>query len=98
MWDSTINFQFMPKEWITWWAEAGYRHSDIPYFAGQGGVTPPGGNNGSPQYYACNSGASAGTNVLAQAETACGGSNGGVWFPDLRTAQFVLSAGLLVKF
>jgi len=98
MWDGTINFQFMPKEWITWWAEAGYRHSDIPYFAGQGGVTPPGGNNGSPQYYACNSGASAGTNVLAQAQTACGGTNGGVWSPDLRTQQFVLSAGLLVKF
>ncbi len=98
MWDSTINFQYMPKEWITWWAEAGYRHSDIPYFAGQGGVTPPGGNNGAPADYTCNSGASAGTNNLTQAETACGGGNGGVWYPDLRTSQFVLSAGLLVKF
>ena len=49
MWDSTITFQYMPKQYITWWAEVGYRHSDIPYFAGRGGVTPPGGNNGAPQ-------------------------------------------------
>ena len=42
MWDSTVTFQYMPKQYITWWAEVGYRHSDIPYFAGRGGVTPPG--------------------------------------------------------
>jgi hypothetical protein len=96
-WDTTINFQYMPKEWITWWAEAGYRHSDVPYFAGTGGVTPPGGNNGSPQYYACNSGASAGTADLTQATAACGGS-GGVWFPDLVKQELKFSAGVLVKF
>jgi hypothetical protein len=96
-WDTTINFQYMPREWITWWAEAGYRHSDVPYFAGTGGVTPPGGNNGAPQFYACNSGASAGTADLTQATAACGGA-GGVWFPDLRTTEFKLSAGILVKF
>jgi hypothetical protein len=87
----------MPKEWITWWAEAGYRHSDVPYFAGTGGVTPPGGNNGSPQYYACNSGASAGTSDPNQAAATCAGS-GGVWFPDLVKQEFKLSAGVLVKF
>ncbi len=53
MWDSTINLQYMPRQYITWWAEVGYRHSDVPYFAGRGGVTPPGGNNGYPQYYTC---------------------------------------------
>jgi hypothetical protein len=53
MWDSTVTFQYMPRQYITWWAEVGYRHSDIPYFAGRGGVTPPGGNNGDPQYYTC---------------------------------------------
>jgi uncharacterized small protein (DUF1192 family) len=36
MWDSTINIQYMPKEYFTWWLEVGYRHSDIPYFAGAG--------------------------------------------------------------
>ena len=42
MWDSTVTLQYMPKQYITWWAEVGYRHSDVPYFAGRGGVTPPG--------------------------------------------------------
>ena len=42
MWDSTVTFQYMPKQYITWWTEVGYRHSDVPYFAGRGGVTPPG--------------------------------------------------------
>ena len=41
MWDSTVTLQYMPKQYITWWAEVGYRHSDVPYFAGRGGVTPP---------------------------------------------------------
>ncbi len=96
-WDTTLNLQYMPKEWITWWAEAGYRHSDVPYFAGTGGVTPPGGNNGAPQFYACNSGGSAGTSDLTQAASACS-SAGGVWFPDLVKQEFKLSAGVLVKF
>jgi hypothetical protein len=95
-WDTTLNFQYMPKQWLTWWTEFGYRHSSVPYFAGQGGVTPPGGNNGSPQNYTCNNGASAGTNDLGQATSACG--NSGVWQPDLRVRQTVLSFGVLVKF
>ena len=28
--------------------EFNYRASDVPYFAGSGGVTPPGGNTGAP--------------------------------------------------
>ncbi len=97
MWDSTITIQYMPKQYITWWAEIGYRHSDIPYFAGRGGVTPPGGNNGLPQYYTCNTGASAGTANLAAATAACGGS-GSVWFPDLRRSELKTSVGIMVKF
>jgi hypothetical protein len=97
MYDGTVNFQYMPKDWITWWSEVGYRHSNIPYFAGTGGVTPPYGNNGSPSDFTCNSGASSGTNVLAQANAACA-SNGGVWFPDLRDEEFKISFGVMVKF
>jgi hypothetical protein len=97
MWDTTLNIQYMPKQYITWWMEFGYRHSDIPYFSGRGGITPPGGNNGSPAYFVCNTGASAGTAVLAAATAACGGP-GSVWFPDLRRGQAALSAGVLVKF
>ena len=97
MWDSTITFHYMPKEYITWWAEVGYRHSDVPYFAGRGGVTPPGGNNGLPQYYTCMSGATAGTADFAAAQVACGGA-GNVWFPDLRRSEMKLSVGVMVKF
>ena len=101
MWDSTVTFQYMPRQYITWWAEVGYRHSDVPYFAGRGGVTPPGfplgGTNGFPQYYTCNSGATAGTADPTAAAAACGGA-GGVWFPDLRRSEAKLSLGVLVKF
>jgi hypothetical protein len=97
MWDSTVTLQYMPKQYITWWAEVGYRHSDIPYFAGRGGVTPPGGNNGTPQYYTCANGSSSGTGTLAAAQTACGGA-GDVWFPDLRRSEAKASVGVMVKF
>lgn len=97
MWDGTVTVQYMPRQYITWWMEAGYRHSDVPYFAGRGGVTPPGGNNGLPQYYTCNSGASALTADPGVAASACSGS-GGVWSPDLRRSETKLSAGVMVKF
>ena len=98
MWDTTLNLQYMPKEWITFWTELGYRHSNVPYFSGPGGVTPPGGNNGSPSNYVCSSGATAGTNNLQQAYANCGGADNSVWFPDLQKTQASWSAGILVKF
>ncbi len=101
MWDSTVTLQYMPKQYITWWAEAGYRHSDVPYFAGRGGVTPPGyplgGTNGAPAQYACNSGAASGATDLPTATTNCSGA-GGVWFPDLRRSEMKVSVGVMVKF
>jgi hypothetical protein len=98
MWDSNINLQYMPKQYITWWAEVGYRHSDVPYFAGRGGVTPPGGNNGFPQYFTCSTGATSGTNNLAAAQVACGGGLKSIWFPDLRRSEVKVSLGVMVKF
>ncbi|CEF48769.1 unnamed protein product [uncultured bacterium] len=97
MWDVSANLQYMPKKYITWWFEGGYRHSDVPYWSGRGGITPPGGNNGVPNQFACMTGAPSGTNVLADALTACGGP-GSVWFPDLRHSQAVIAAGVMVKF
>jgi hypothetical protein len=95
MWDATFTLQYMPKPYITWWLEGGYRHSDIPYWTGRGGITPPGGNTGSPGQYVCGAGGSAGTNDLATAYANCGGS---VWFPDMRRSQANVSAGVMVKF
>src|SRR5262249_8347821 len=74
-----------------------HHHSDVPDFAGRGGVPPPGGNNGLHQYYTCMSGATSGTADLAAATTACGGA-GSVWFPDLRRSEAKLSLGVMVKF
>ena len=47
-WDTQSTFDFMPSQFITFRAEYNYRHANVPYFAGAGGVTPPGGNNGNP--------------------------------------------------
>jgi hypothetical protein len=97
-WDMTATFHWMPRDFLTFWWETGYRHSNIPYFAGSGGVTPPGGNNGSPANYVCSTGASAGTGNLAAAEAACGGGAGSLWYPDLRNSQTTVSMGIMVKF
>jgi hypothetical protein len=86
-WDSQINFQYMPKDWITWWTEATFRHSSVPYWSGPGGITPPGGNNGSPA--SC---------VGGGADPTTGNCSAGDWFPDLTTREVILGAGLLVKF
>jgi hypothetical protein len=97
MWDASANFQWMPRQYITWWLEAVYRHSDVPYWTGRGGITPPGGNTGAPSQYVCSSGSSAGTTDLNTAYANCGGP-GTVWFPDLRRGQATLSIGVMVKF
>ena len=45
-WDASITFDYMPSQFITFRSEYNYRRADVPYFAGSGGVTPPGGNQG----------------------------------------------------
>ena len=89
-WDMQLNFQYMPKDWITWWTEATFRHSDVPYWSGSGGVTPPLGNTGTPASFVCNNGSTIGADNCANA--------GGIWYPDLRTREIVWGAGILVKF
>jgi hypothetical protein len=98
MWDSTVTFHYMPRQYITFWSEIGYRHSDVPYFSGRGGITPPGGNNGAPTQYACANGAASGATDLATAEVNCGGGIKSVWFPDLRRSTSSLGFGVMVKF
>jgi len=95
-WDSSITFDYMPRQYITFRAEYDYRHASVPYWTGQGGITPPGGNNNAPQFYACNSGASSGSTSLSGAQAACGTS--GVWFPDLRKNESFIDLSILVKF
>ena len=96
--DIQLNFQYMPNDWITWWTEATYRYSNVPYWSGSGGVTPPDGNtgtfsnNGIPTAPVCNNGASAGA-----VSDACAGE-GGIWYPDLRKTEVVWGFGVMVRF
>jgi hypothetical protein len=47
-WDVSTTFDYMPSQYITWRLEYNHRAAHVPYFSGPGGVTPPGGNTGSP--------------------------------------------------
>lgn len=42
-WDCSTNFDWLPNQSITLRIEYVYRHSNVPYFAGRGGVTSPNG-------------------------------------------------------
>ncbi|HEY4356945.1 MAG TPA: outer membrane beta-barrel protein [Acidobacteriaceae bacterium] len=46
--DASVTGDWMPSQYITWRIEYNYRAANVPYFAGPGGVTPPGGNAGAP--------------------------------------------------
>jgi hypothetical protein len=97
-WDSSITFDYMPKQYITFRWEYDYRHANVPYWSGPGGITPPGGNNNFPQYFVCSSGASSGQLTLSGAETACGGGPSSIWFPDLRKDESFIDMAIMVKF
>src|SRR5580658_6391899 len=103
-WDSSITFDYMPKQWITFRWEYDYRHASVPYWTGAGGVTPPGStgvpytNNGSPQFFACTDGNTSGALSLSGAQTACGAQGSSVWFPDLRRDEQIFDMDLMVKF
>jgi Putative beta-barrel porin-2, OmpL-like. bbp2 len=47
-WDYSVTLDFMPHQFSTWRIEYNHREASVPYFAGRGGVTPPGGNQGTP--------------------------------------------------
>jgi len=108
MHDGTATFDYMPSQFITFTLEEGYRYSDVPYWSGRGGITPPGGNNGFPSQYACASGAASGFGYgnLAAAESACLALGNGVattptsaiWWPDLRTNQTNTTIAIKVRF
>ncbi len=47
-WDVSATVDYMPSQYITFRMEYNHRAANVPYFAGPGGVTPPGGNTGAP--------------------------------------------------
>jgi hypothetical protein len=79
----------MPSQFATFRMEFGYRHANLPYWSGRGGITPPGGNNGFPAQFVCNDGSP------SPDGSTCGAV--GLWRPDLRKGQATLSFMILVK-
>lgn len=47
-WDWSLTYDFMPNPFITFRGEFNRRAANVPYFSGPGGVTPTGGNQGTP--------------------------------------------------
>jgi hypothetical protein len=88
--DYQLTFDWMPTQFVTWRAEFTERGTNVPYWAGPGGMTPPGGNNGNPAAYVCNNGTSSLTSG------GCGAANGGTWFPDLKKQEMRFTFALMV--
>ncbi len=86
-WDVSGTFDWMPSQYITFRWEYNHRAANVPYFSGSGGVTPPGGNQGTPGSLVCLGGF-----------TACDGSASSTWLPDLRKTENRATAAILVKF
>ncbi len=64
MHDGTITFDYMPSQFITFRLEESYRYSNVPYWTGHGGITPPGGNNGNAADYQCAAGGDSGAGYV----------------------------------
>ncbi len=112
-WDTSLTYDYMPRQWLTFRWEYDYRHASVPYWSGKGGVTPPGSggvpytNNGFPQYYACMNGGNTGfgdnssmslSANEAIAQTACAAQGSSLWLPDLRRDESLIDIDIMVKF
>ncbi len=107
-WDTSITFDYMPKQYITFRSEFGYRHANVPYWSGAGGITPPGGNTGSPSVFAGGNSGSPGQVVpgttfvpgpflsATPGYTCVAGATG--WCPDLRRDEPSLRFAIMVMF
>jgi hypothetical protein len=107
-WDSSATFDWMPRQWLTFRVEYDFRHANVPYWSGHGGMTPPnsygyspGTNNGNPQYFACMDGSSdpsVSATALAAAGYCTSGGHGGLWRPDLRRDESLIDVDWMIKF
>ena len=101
-WDTSITFDYMPKQYITFRWEYGYRHANVPYFNGRGGMTP--GPNSFPSTVP-----NPGAGSLVQGTTFVPGPflsatpgltcvAGAGFCPDLRKDEGTLRLAIMVKF
>jgi len=104
-WDTSFTFDWMPKQYITFRSEFGYRHANVPYWSGAGGITPPGGNTGSLSVFGGNNGPGQvvpgttfvpGPFLSATPGLTCVAGAG--WCPDLRKDEASARFAIMVKF
>jgi hypothetical protein len=102
-WDTSLTFDWMPKQYITFRVEYGYRHANVPYWTGHGGITP--GVNGAPSTIP-NPGAGSvisgttwapGPFLSATPYFTCVAGAAG-WCPDLRRDEPSVRYAVMVKF
>jgi len=102
-WDASLTFDWMPKQYITFRAEYGYRHANVPYWTGRGGITP--GDNVTPSTVP-NSGAGSvvgnttfapGPFLSATPGFTCVARSSG-FCPDLRKDEPSMRYAIMVKF
>ena len=106
-WDLSATFDYMPKQWVTFLWEYGYRHANVPYWTGRGGITPPGGNTGGQGVFGGeNSGGGAlvpgttfapGPTLSATPGNTCVAGPTG-WCPDLRRDEQSIRMAIMVMF
>jgi len=102
-WDASITFDWMPTQYITFRTEYGYRHANVPYFTGRGGITPS--DNLQPSAIPNpNAGTVVGTTTWAPGPSlsstpgfSCVAGSGG-WCPDMRRDEPSLRYAIMVKF
>ena len=102
-WDTSLTFDWMPQQYITFRTEYGYRHANVPYFSGRGGITP--GVNGFPSTIPNpNAGAPVGDTSFVAGPflsstpgfTCVSGTTG--FCPDLRKDEASVRLAIMVKF
>jgi Putative beta-barrel porin-2, OmpL-like. bbp2 len=102
-WDTSATFDWMPRQYITFRWEYGYRHANVPYFSGPGGITP-GVNTSTSVIPGPNAGSLVGDTffnpgpVLSPTPnfTCSPGTTG--FCPDLRKIEQSFRMALMVKF
>jgi Putative beta-barrel porin-2, OmpL-like. bbp2 len=102
-WDTSITFNWMPRQYITFLTEFGYRHASVPYWTGRGGITP--GDNTTPSTIPNPSaGSVVGSTTFAPGPflsptpgfTCVPGTTG--FCPDLRRDEPSIRSAIMVKF
>ena len=102
-WDASITFDWMPTQYITFRTEYGYRHANVPYWTGRGGVTPSDNllpstipNPGAGSVVGT-TGWAPGPFLSSTPGFTCVAGSGG-WCPDLRKDEPSLRYAIMVKF